>query len=167
MHKYAAWPASRQAVAWTAMQPSMRRALANRALTLQYGRLHVASGIGGGRADEFARPTAIRWQASMRAGERGCLLCVAHRGAGPKVGSAPDRHEGDEECEQDGADEGEREVPGREGERDVHLDDRLDQPHEELVEQVAERHPDQPACGGEGEGFGGEDAADVAGAGAD
>ena len=47
--------------------------------------------------------------------------------------------------------EGEREVPGREGEREGQVEDRLDQPDEEPVEQVAERDPDQPADGGEGE----------------
>ncbi len=42
-------------------------------------RLHVVSGIGGGRADGFALSTAIRRQSSMRACERVRLLCVAQR----------------------------------------------------------------------------------------
>jgi hypothetical protein len=87
--------------------------------------------------------------------------------AGPEVGGASDRHQRDKKGEQDRAGEGEREVPGREGEREVQIGDLLDRPDEKQVEQVAERDPDQPARGGEGEGLGGEDATDGAGAGAD
>ena len=95
------------------------------------------------------------------------VLCVAESLAGLVVDRVSDRHGRDEEGEQDGAGEGDWEVHGPEGDRDVLVDDCLDEPDDEAVEEVAERDRDQPACGGEGDCFGGEDATDVAGAGAD
>jgi hypothetical protein len=52
-------------------------------------------------------------------------------------------------------------------ERNVGVDHGLDHPDEESVEQVADGDRDDPAGGSERDGLGGEDAADVPGAGAD
>src|SRR5579862_183662 len=92
---------------------------------------------------------------------------VAEGVARLEADGAPDRDEGDEECEQDRPGEGEQDVPGRVGEWHFDVDDRLGHPDEEQVEQYADWDADQPAEGCEDDGLGGEDAADVAGAGAD
>ena len=55
----------------------------------------------------------------------------------------------------------------REGEGHLDEDDLLRHPVEEDVETESDRDADQPAENGEDDGLGGEDAADVAGAGAD
>ena len=58
-------------------------------------------------------------------------------------------------------------VQRREGERELDVDDLQQQPDQQPCQRVAERDAEQPPEQRDGQAFGGEDAADVAGAGAD
>src|SRR5918995_1403904 len=86
-------------------------------------------------------------------------LGVAERVAWPKADGAPHREEQYDECERDRAQEGDQEVPGREGDRNPHVDDLPEKPDEQAVECVAEGEAVQPSGEGEGDFFFSEGAA--------
>ena len=69
--------------------------------------------------------------------------------------------------EQDGADERDQQVERREGEAEVDPDHLQHQPAEHARQAVADGDSEQPAGERDREALGGEDAADLAGAGAD